>query len=135
MSLHIKLIALLVGVLALAGAAFGIHAHGISQGKKIERATWLEKESARVQAENAAILARVRNNERIAEQQEIDRQRITKAHHDELAQVRADIARAPRLRIGPAICAGPASTSQATSTSRSDAADPGGRLVREDIRR
>lgn len=45
MSLHIKIIALLAAILFLAGSVFGIHSHGVGEGKKLERAEWqAEKE-------------------------------------------------------------------------------------------
>jgi hypothetical protein len=96
---------------------------------------WDKETADRKDAENRAVFDRIRNNERIAEQQEIDRQRITKVHHDELAKVRADIARAPGLRVGPGICAGFASGTETKSVGGRDGANTGGGMVREDVRR
>ncbi|WP_194720833.1 hypothetical protein [Noviherbaspirillum malthae] len=113
----------------------GLFGAGFYLGKKLEAGKCAETAAVSAKAETAAVLSRVRNNERIAEQQEIDRQRIEKAHHEELAQVRADIARAPSLRVGPAICSGFAGSAQAPAASGSDGADSGTRLLSPEMDR
>jgi hypothetical protein len=89
----------------------------------------------RKQAENIAILQRVKNNERAVEQNVIDNRRITKEKNDAIDKVRADIASAPGLRVGSAICGGPAAGTEANSTGGGDGENTGGRVVREDVRR
>lgn len=127
--------AILGGVVAailIGGAGFY---SGNEYGSNGVQAKWNVDKAARATAEKAAVLARVAENHGIFRQQEITSQNITKAHDDELAKVRADLAHAPRLRIGTALCSGPASTAQAPSTSSGNAADSASRLVREDVGR
>lgn len=122
---------------AVIAAVLGLFASGVKVGGDRIQAKWDAAEKSRIAADNAALLSRIRNNERIAEQQELDRQRITKAHHDELAKVRADIARshASGLRVGAAICDGFTRAAEAESASDSHGTNPGGGLVRHDVGR
>jgi len=132
-------LAKILAVFALAAAVvagyLAWHSHVYNAGKAEIQGKWDKANAERAEAEKRAIVARAKENEQLARQREIDRQRIEKAHHDELAKVRADIARAPGLRVGPGICAGFASSTEAKGTSGSDGADSRTRLVREDIRR
>lgn len=89
----------------------------------------------RKQAENIAILQQVKNNERAVEQNVIDNRRITKEKNDAIDKVRADIAHAPGLRVGPAICGGSAAGTEAKGTGGRDGENTGGKMVREDVRR
>lgn len=97
--------------------------------------TYEAEKAERTKAENIAILQRIKNNERAVEQNTIDNRRITKEKNEAIDKVRADIARAPGLRVGPAICSGFAAGAEAKSTGSSDGTNPGGGLVREDVRR
>jgi hypothetical protein len=79
------------------------------------------------EADNAAIMARVNENERLAEQQAEDNQRIKKGYDDEIAQIRAAgaVAGTGRLRIPATVCSGSAPAAQATAASGSAAAATG----------
>ncbi|MFD2271435.1 hypothetical protein ACFS07_10545 [Undibacterium arcticum] len=82
-----------------------------------------------MQADNAAILSRVKNNERVAEQQHIDNANITKVHDEELSTVRTALARSERLRIGTALCGGSAGVTQTAGAGSGAATDPGSRVL------
>jgi hypothetical protein len=97
-----------------------------------------DREAAdRKQAESAAILTRIKNNERKVEQDKANSARIAKEHQREMEKVRADLA-AERLRK-PKWCDGPAEGTETDSPSGSNGADPASRLLPEavesDIRR
>lgn len=124
----IKGIALLAVVAGLLWTGHHFGAQGV-------QADWNKDIADRAKAEKAAVLARMSENQGIFRQQEITNQNITKAHNDELAKVRADLSRAPRLRIGSAICGGSARPAQTPGASSGNAADTTGRLVREDVGR
>ncbi|MFC3111053.1 hypothetical protein ACFOFO_24390, partial [Undibacterium arcticum] len=109
--------------------------HVFTQGETSMKAEWDADKAVRVQADNAAILSRVKNNERVAEQQHLDNDNITKVHDEELSTVRTALAHSERLRIGTALCGGSAGVTQTAGAGSGDAADPGGRLVREDVGR
>lgn len=93
-----------------------------------------DREAAeRKQAENAAILTRVKNNERKAEQDKANSARIAKEHKNEMDKVRADLA-AERLRK-PAWCGGSAGTSETDSPGGGNGTDPAGRLLPPEVER
>lgn len=119
-------------LVAIGLALFGAGHHFGAQGVQ---ADWNNERADRKEAENRVVFERLRNNERMAEQQDLNNRKITEKHNAELAQVRADIARSPGLRVGPGICAGFAAGTQTKGSSRGDGADPGAGLVREDVRR
>lgn len=122
MTIQAKLIALLV----LIGLAFGIHWHGVNQGKRMERSEWQAKEIRRITAEQKATLQAIENNTRIEQQQEIDKRKVINGYQTEIASIRATHERvAGRLRISSAICNSAAATGQADGASRTDAAAAG----------
>jgi hypothetical protein len=90
---------------------------------------WNKANADRANAEKAAVLARVSENLEIFRRQELDNQKITKAHDDELTKIRADLSRSERMRIASALCGGPTGTAQAASAGGSDGADPAGRVL------
>lgn len=122
----------LAAAILIGGAGFYF---GDEYGTNSVQVKWNADKVARANAEKAAVLARVSENQQIFRQQEITNHNITKAHDEELAKVRADLSRAPRLRIGSALCNGPASPAQTAGASSGNAADTAGRLVREDVGR
>lgn len=85
--------------------------------------------AARLTADNAAILSRVKNNERAREQDALNNERITKEKNDEIAKVRADYGRAAGLRISANICSGFAGSAQTDGAGRSDDASTDTRLL------
>jgi hypothetical protein len=120
--------------LAIVFAIFG--AGWTAQGWRLNAKA--DREAAeRKQEENAAILTRVKNNERKVEQDKLNSARIAKEHKNAMDKVRADIA-AERLRR-PKWCDEPAERTQADSADSGNGADPAGRLlpaaVESDIRR
>lgn len=113
----------------------GTHWKAYTAGERAVQADWNNANADRAEAEKGAVLARLAENRETFRRQELDNARITKAHNDEIAQIRADLSRAPRLRIGSALCGGPASLAQTTSASGSNGANTAGRLVSESVQR
>jgi len=130
-----KIAAVLALVAALVGGYFAWHHHVFAQGEESMKAEWDADKAARVQADNSAILTRVKNNERELDQQHIDNANITKVHDDEISTVRAALAHSERLRIGAALCGGLTAPAKAASAGSGDAADPPGRLVQPIVQR
>jgi hypothetical protein len=122
-----KALVIIAALLAMCFASYRV-------GVKLERAVWQQKEAERKVAENAAILTRIKNNERKTEQDKLNSARIAKEHKRELDQVRSDIA-AERLRVGPNFCPRSAEGAEANSPGSGDGADPGGRLLLEEVDR
>ena len=114
------------GALAVAAALAWGYRH-VDQGG-FNRAT-----SERAARDSVAIANRVASNTELAIKQDAFSKFLTKDHDEKLAPVVAVI-RTERVRIGPGIC-GPAAPAETGSASGGNAADTGGRLVREDIER
>jgi hypothetical protein len=108
-----KAIAIIAAALALFGAGHHFGAQGV-------QADWSKETADRKTAESAAILTRIKNNERTADQQELDRQKLKKGHANEIAQIRAAYAADRGLRINAKLCAGFAGTAETKSASGSD---------------
>jgi prophage endopeptidase len=121
-------IALLIGIYF-----YGVHEK--NAGRTEVKAEWDAEILKRTNAEKAAVIARVAENQVIFKRQEIDSANIKKAHDDEISTVRTALAKSERLRAGSAICGGPASKADTQSAGGSNGADPGGALVREDVQR
>lgn len=120
---------------AVAALVAALFAAGYASGHKHAKAQWALADAVRAQAESAAILKRVAENAKIETQQAADNAAITKAKNEDLAPVRAAIAAAPRLRVGPAVCPGHAPAPDPTGAGGGAAADPGAGLVRQDVDR
>ena len=87
-----------------------------------------DREAAeRKQAETAAILTRIKNNERKAEQDKLNSARIAKEHKNEMDKIRAALA-AERLRK-PSWCSGSANTAETSGSDSSNGSDSGSRLL------
>lgn len=114
---------------AVAALLLGVFWFGHKTGAQGVQVKWDAETAARANAEKSAVLDRVAQNQQIFRQQEITNQNITKAHDDELNQVRAAIAGAPRVRPGAALCSGFAAAAEANSASGSNAADTGGGVL------
>lgn len=117
MSTGYRALAALLFMLALFGT-------GYWQGSKHVQRKWDADKMAVAEAQAAAIMERVANNQLLIDKQAADRATITKDHNEELATVRADAAK--RLRRGKAICSGPSSQSTAQDAGSGNAADTGG---------
>lgn len=118
----IKAIVLVAIAICLLWAGHHFGAQGV-------QADWNKDIADRAKAEKAAVLARVSENQGIFRRQELDSQKITKAHDDELNKVRADLSRSERLRIGSALCGGPARPAKTAGASSGNATDPAGRVL------
>jgi hypothetical protein len=90
--------------------------------------------SERAAQDLGAMVARTVDNAALAAQQDQINIKITKAANEELAPVVARIA-TDRVRVGPALCGGPAAPTQAESAGSGDGDHPAGRLVRDDLER
>lgn len=123
--LMIKGLAGLALAVALVAGYFAWHGHVFRQGEDSKQAEWTA-------AENAAILKRTEENKALAETQAETNRLITRSKDAEITKIRADLANAPRVRVGTAICGnGPAAGADTKSASLGDGADTGSRLVSE----
>lgn len=125
----------LAAVVIAAVTLGGTHWKAYTMGERSMKAEWDADSLKRANAEKAAVLARVSENQQIFRQQEITNQNITKAHNDELAKVRTDLARSERMRIGSSFCPRPATTTQATGAGGSDGTDTTTRVLSESMDR
>jgi len=126
--LLIKGLASLALAAALVAGYSAWHHHVFAQGEESKQAEWNA-------AENAAILKRTEENKTLAETQAETNRLITRSKDAEITKIRADIANAPRVRIGGALCGGPSTAAETSSAGGGNGADTGGRLVREDAQR
>lgn len=115
-------------VLLLAGFASGWWlGAGRMEGK------WNASKAAMAQAQDAAIIQRVTDNQALIDKNAADNAAITKAKNEEISAVRSSLA--VSLRRGAGICARPSSTPEASSTGSSNAASATSELFRDDIQR
>lgn len=117
--------------LALIGALAAAHTWRVHQADQegFDRAT-----SERAARDLAAVVNRVGENTAIGIKQDSLNKFLTKDKDEKLAPVVQRIY-VDRVRVGPAICGGPATPAQTESAGGSDGTDTGGRLVRSDIER
>lgn len=115
---------LLLAVALLVGAYLVGHSKGDTAGAARVQASWDAYKETTAKSEASAIAKRTAENTALAAKQATDNTAITKAHDEELAYVTARLAALGRLRK-PAFCAnsGPATTTEAQSTSSRNAAD------------
>ncbi len=126
MSLYARLIAVLVLFGLLGAAMWGMQRRGQLQGRAEIQARWDKESRERAEAEKSALLARVKNNERIVEQQALDGQRIRKDVNNELNQIHAAYGSSGHadsgLRVSASICHGLAPAADTAGTAGSNAA-------------
>lgn len=108
---------------------------GWIKGAAHEQAKHQVAEARRVEAQQGAILARLAENRAELAHQKAVNADITKGKNDEIRDLTARITAAGRLRVGTAICGGPAGTPAPDVPGSGDGADQAGRLVREDVDR
>lgn len=109
------------------------HWKAYHMGMSSVQAQWDKADKGRAQAENAAIMAAVRNNERKAEQDRLDATKLKERYENDIATGRRLLA-AERLRINTAkFCDGPAVPTTGPAAGRTDAGDTGSRLLRPDV--
>jgi ABC-type nitrate/sulfonate/bicarbonate transport system substrate-binding protein len=125
-----KAIAIGIAILAAVTGLLWVGHHYGAQGVQAE---WDRETAQRKQAENAAILARIDENNRKAEQDKLNSARIAQEHKNEMDKVRADLA-AQRLRK-PKWCAGSTEGAKADSASSSNAAYPASRALPAEVER
>lgn len=117
---------LIVAAALIAAGGVAVHAYGARRYDAGRAAAIAE----RAQADAAAVLRRTKDNAALAAHQSESNLAITKEKDDEIADLRARIAAAPRLRVGTAVCPDrPAAATQAESATGSDSTDPSAGLV------
>lgn len=119
--------AAIVLVAALFGAGAACHHDGYQQGHD-------DATAERAAQDGVRLVTRLQSNAGLSIKQGAFNVAITKAKNEELASVAARIA-AERVRVGPALCSGPAAAPDTQSAAGSDSTNPPGRLVRPDIDR
>ncbi len=125
MSIWAKLLLLVALVVALIGVMWDLQHRGLVQGRAEVQAKWNQEKRELAEAEKAALLSRIKNNERIAEQQALDNEKIKKGHKDEIAAISAANAHRTGLRVPASICGGSAAAAQTSSAPGSDATATG----------
>lgn len=121
-----RCIAFVLAALLVAAGVGIVYAHSAGDQAGIERAT-----SERAARDAIAIVARVRDNAVLSIKQDKINQIITRTKNEEIAPVVQRIY-VDRVRVGTGTC-GPASSATTDGASVSDASDPPGRLVRDDV--
>jgi len=101
---------------------------GWFNGRSHTESKWRAQVAAIAVAEASAVQARIADNTKLVKQQAADNAVITKAHDEELADVRARLAAASRMRV-PSFCRPAAATTEAASTSGSNGTDPASGLL------
>ncbi len=122
MSLYVKLIALVALLAALIASLWGFQHAGVSQGRAEVQAKWDKEKREQAEADKAALFTRIKNNERIAEQQALNDERIRNENKVEIAAIRAAYARPAGLRLPASGCSGSAAGVEAESASGGNAA-------------
>lgn len=120
-----------IKALAVIAALLAIFGFGHRTGAQGVKADWAQETAERKTAENAAILTRIKNNERVAAQQDVDRQKLKKGHADEIAKIRSAYAADRRLRINAKLCIGFAAGPNAESANGGDDGTAATRLLPE----
>jgi hypothetical protein len=84
----------------------------------------------RAQADARAVLVRTQENTVVAARQDATNTNITKEKDDEIADLRRRLAAAPRMRVGPAVCADrPPTGADPESAAGGNGADPPATVV------
>lgn len=94
---------------------------------------WSASKAAIAQAQDAAIIQRVTENQALIDKNAADNAAITKAKNEEITAVRSSLAIS--LRRGSGICAGSARAPEAAATGSGNEANPAGGAFRDDIQR
>lgn len=120
----------IAAVLLAAAIAAGVQAYGAHKWQQGHDSAVSE----RAARDLVAVVTRTDQNAALSIKQDAINAVLTKAKNEELTPVVARIA-AERVRVGPALCNGPAAPAKAESAASSDGDDPLGRLVRQDVDR
>jgi hypothetical protein len=117
---------LAIAAVLVVAAWFGLRHYGAEQYK----AGYYAGVNAGAQAAAKAVIKRTKENVAVATKQATDNASITKEKDDEIAALRARLAAAPRMRVGPSICPDrPTAATQAQGPAGGDGADPSTGLV------
>jgi len=135
--IYVKLIAAGALLAALAAGAWYFHHSGYETGAAAVKADWDKAKAAQAIADNTAILAQVKNNERLAAHQDAINQQLKDDHAKEIAQIRTRVAADStyRLRLPASVCSGFAKGAEAQSTSGSDTATAGTVALPDEVTR
>lgn len=129
MGLYARLIAAVTLLTLILAGLWGVRQRGIVLGRAEIQAQWDKESRERTEAERSALFARVKNNERIAEQQLLDQQRIRKEVNSEVDQIHAAYGHSGSgtagLRLPAGICSGSAPATQTLGASGGNAAAAG----------
>ncbi|HJV82291.1 hypothetical protein [Noviherbaspirillum sp.] len=98
-------------------------------------AEWKRQDAERQADEKAAVLKRTQENEVEREKNRENNRLLQKSYESEIARLHAAIAAAPRLRVGPAFCGGTPGQAETGSASGGNGADPGSRVLPEEVDR
>jgi hypothetical protein len=120
---------------AIIALIVGLFGFGYRTGSGSTQAKWDAAELTRASAEKAAVLERVAQNQETFRKQEHNSERIANVHKSEINRVRADIARAPGLRIGPEFCGRPTAAAEDQSAAGGNGADTGSRVLSAEMDR
>lgn len=107
--------------LTLVGTHFKAFSSGEEFGRMAVEAEWKEDNAKRYEAEKQAIFQRLKNNEHVEEQRELEKKELKKGYQNEITNLRSTIANTPRLRINSNSCAGFTGSVKAEGTGRDDA--------------
>lgn len=122
-------------VLMLLALAASLVGYGWTKGAHHVQGEWDADTTTRATAVSQAIQKRLADNKQDAIRQAATNKTITEGKDHEIAALTARVNAAPRLRVGPALCGGPAATAQAPSPAGGNRTDSPGGLVREDLDR
>lgn len=122
-------------LLICAGVLLVTFGSGWHYGAKGVRSDWDAEKANELQAQKSALIARINENDKILEQQEIDRQKLKKGYANEITKLRATYDNSERLRINARICDGSAESGDSKSASGSNGGTPGSRELPADIDR
>lgn len=105
-----------------------LYVFGMMHGESVVNAKWSAQRAAIQAAEVLAVNARLADNANLEAKHAADNALLTKVHDEEIADVRARLAAASRMRV-PAFCPRLATTTETASASGSNGTDSGGGLV------
>lgn len=94
---------------------------------------WEESKAQIAQAQDAAIIQRVTENQTLIDKYAADNAAITKAKNEEIAAVRSSLA--VSLRRGTGICARPTRAPEVSATGSGNEANPASGAFRDDVAR
>jgi len=119
-------------ILAMIAFAVALMGFGWVKGARHVQHEWDAAEGARAKAVAQAYTTRIASNQVVAAKQAADNAAIQKGKDDEIARLTAAVNSAPRLRVGTAICGGPAATAKTEGAGSGDCSNSPIGLVQPD---